>query len=115
MMSKHLDFFQTLAKKQGTCLKQDPWTAAQLNPSKVKLLNRKKLVENLLERILPLFEVSEELSKFAGLQPLYEGINLLDPHYCRRDEALLPCREKTASRRSSGRWCGLQRKSPVRA
>ena len=87
-MSKHLDFFQTLAKKQGTCLKQDPWTAAQLNPSKVKLLNRKKLVENLLERILPLFEVSEELSKFAGLQPLYEGINLLDPHYCRRDEAL---------------------------
>jgi hypothetical protein len=34
-----------------------------------------------------LFEISEDLNRFAGLKPLYEGINMLDPHYCRRDEA----------------------------
>ena len=52
------------------------------------MLSRKNLGEKLLDRILPLFEVSEELTRFAGLQPLYDGINLLDPVYCRKDEVL---------------------------
>jgi len=64
------------------------WIAAQLNFSKVMLLSRKHLGEKLLDRILPLLVVSEELTKFAGLQPLYDGINLLDLVYCRRDKAL---------------------------
>jgi len=86
-MTVQSHFFQTLAQKQGACLRQAPWTLAQINPATVNLLSRKKLAENLLECILPLLEVSGDLNRFAGLQPLYEGINLLDPHYCRRDEA----------------------------
>ena len=66
-----------------------PWTTAQLNFSKVKLLSRKHLGEKPLDRILPLLAVSEELTRFVGLWPLYEGINLLDSVYCRIDEALL--------------------------
>ena len=81
-------FFQTLHKKFGAKLRKHPWTAAKLNYSKVRLLSRKHLGEKLLDRILPLLAVSEELTRFAGLRPLYEGINLLDPVYCRRDEAL---------------------------
>ena len=34
-----------------------------------------------------MFDLSEDLNRFAVLQPLFEGKNLLDPHYCRRDEA----------------------------
>jgi len=65
-----------------------PWTAAQLNSSYIRLLSRKNLGEKLLDRILPLFEVSEELTRFAGLKPLYDGINLLDPVYCRKDAGI---------------------------
>ena len=65
-----------------------PWTAAQLNYSKVRLLSRKHLGEKLLDRIFPLLAVSEELTRFAGLQPFYDGINLLELVNCRRDEAL---------------------------
>jgi len=65
-----------------------PWTAAQLNSSNIRLLSRKNFGEKLLDRILSLFEVSEELTRFAGLQPLYDGINLLGPVYCRKDEVL---------------------------
>ena len=65
-----------------------PWTTAQLNSSYIRLLSRKNLGEKLLDRILPLFEVSEELTRFAGLQPLYDGINHLDPVYCRKVEVL---------------------------
>ena len=65
-----------------------PWTTAQMNYSKVRLLSRKHLGEKLLDRILPLLAVSEELTRFAGLQPLYDDINLLDPVYCRKDEDL---------------------------
>ena len=86
-MTEQSHFFQTLDKKQGASLRQASWTVAQLNPGPVNLLSRKKLAENMLERILPLFEVSEDLNRIAGLKPLYEGINLLDPYYCRRDEA----------------------------
>ena len=42
----------------------------------------------LLERILPLYGISGELTKYYGLQAIYEGINLLNSQYCRRDEAL---------------------------
>ena len=42
----------------------------------------------LLDRILPLYRISGELTKYYGLQAIYEGINLLNPQYCRRDEAL---------------------------
>ena len=42
----------------------------------------------LLDRILPLYGISGELTKYYGLQALYEGINLLNPQYCRRVEAL---------------------------
>ena len=65
-----------------------PWTAAQLNSSNIRLLSRKNLGEKLLDRILPLLAVSEELTRFAGLQPVYDGINHLDPVYCRKDEVL---------------------------
>jgi len=87
IMTVQSHFFKTLEKKQGACLRDAPWTTSQINPGTVNLLSRKKFTENLLECILPLFEVSGDLNRFAGLQPLYEGINLLDPHYCRRDEA----------------------------
>ena len=42
----------------------------------------------LLDRILPLYGISGELTKYYGLQAIYEGINLLNSQYCRRDEAL---------------------------
>ena len=42
----------------------------------------------LLDRILPLYGISVELTKYYGLQAIYEGINLLNPQYCRRVEAL---------------------------
>ena len=41
----------------------------------------------LLYRIL-LYGISGEFTKYYGLQAIYEGINLLNPQYCRRDEAL---------------------------
>ena len=78
-------FFKTLEKKQGACLRDAPWTNTQINLCKVNLLSRKKFAENLLECIIPMFDVNEYLNRFAGLQPLYEGTNLLDPHYCRKD------------------------------
>ena len=82
-------FFQTLHKKFNAKLRMHPWITAQLNYSKVKLLSRKHLGEKLLDRILTLLAVSEELTRFEGLRPLYEGINLLDSVYCHVDEALL--------------------------
>ena len=82
-------FFQTLHKKFNAKLRMHPWTTAQLNYSKVKLLSRKHLGENPLNQILLLLAVREELTRFAALRPLYEGINLLDPVYCCIDEALL--------------------------
>ena len=88
-MPEHDLFFQTLHKNFNAKLRMYPWTTAQLNYSKVKLLSRKHLGEKPLDRILPLLAVSEELARFAGLRPLYEGINLLDPVYCCIDEALL--------------------------
>ena len=88
-MPEHDLFFQTLHKKFNAKLRMYPWTTAQLNYSKVKLLSRKHLGEKPLDRILTLWAVSEELARFAGLRPLYEGINLLDPVYCCIDEALL--------------------------
>jgi len=51
-------------------------------------LNWKNFGEKLLDRILPLLAVSEELTRFAGLQQLYNGINLLGPVYCRKNEVL---------------------------
>ena len=60
-----------------------------LNYSKVKLLSRKHIGEKQLDRILPLLAVSEELTRFVRLRPLYKRINLLDSAYCRIDEALL--------------------------
>ena len=42
----------------------------------------------LLERILPLYGISGELTKYYGVQAIYEGINLLNSQYCRRVEAL---------------------------
>ena len=42
----------------------------------------------LLDRILPLYGISGKLTKYYGLQAIYEGINLLNPQYCQRDEAL---------------------------
>ena len=87
-MSKELLFFQTLEKNLAPCLMKHQWTVAQLNPSTVNLLNRKKLAGNMLDRILPMYEVSTELSRYAGLQPLYEGVNLFNPNYFRTDEAL---------------------------
>ena len=80
-MAEHQHFFQALQKKFGASLRLHSWTASQLNSSNIRLLSRKNLGEKLLDRILPLFEVSEELTRFAGLQPLYDGINFLDPVY----------------------------------
>ena len=69
-MAEHEHFFQILQNKLGTPLRMHPWTAAQLNSSNIRLLSRKNLGEKLLDRILPLLAVSEELTRFAGLQPL---------------------------------------------
>ena len=80
-----------------------PWKAAQLNSSNIRLLSRKNLGEKLLDRILPLFEVSEELTRFAGLQPLYDGINLLDPVYCRCKDEVLRMLEKCTGLNDSQR------------
>ena len=84
-------FFQTLHNKFNAKLRMHPWTTAQLNYSKVKLLSRKHLGEKPLDRILPLLAVSEKLTRFEGLRPIYEGINLLDTVYSRRDKV---CFEK---------------------
>jgi hypothetical protein len=59
------NFFQTLDKKQGASIRQASWTVAQLNLGAVNLFSRKKLAENMLERILLLFEVSEDLNRIA--------------------------------------------------
>ena len=77
-------FFSDITKKLNASLRMHPWTVAQLNSSNIRLLSRENLGEKLLDRILPLFEVSEELTRFVGLQPLYDGINLLDPVYCQK-------------------------------
>ena len=69
-MAEHEHFFQILQNKLGTSLRMNPWTASQLNSSNIRLLSRKNLGEKLLDRILPLLAVSEELTRFAGLQPL---------------------------------------------
>ena len=69
-MAEHEHFFQILQNKLGTSLRMHPWTAAQLNSSNIRLLSRKNLGEKLLDRILPLLAVSEELTRFVGLQPL---------------------------------------------
>ena len=53
-----------------------------------QIVESENLGEKLLDRILPRWEGSEEVTRFAGLQPLYDGINLLDPVYCRKDEVL---------------------------
>jgi hypothetical protein len=87
IMTEQMHFFQTLEKIQGSSLRQASWKVAQLNPGPVNLLSQKKLAENMLERTLPLFDVREDLNRIAGLKPLYEGINLLDPYDWRRDEA----------------------------
>ena len=87
IMTEQSHFFQTLEKKQGASLRQASWTVAQLNPGPVNLLSRKKLAENMLERLLPLYVVREDLNRIAGLKKLYEGITMLDPHYCQCDEA----------------------------
>ena len=87
IMTEQSHFFQTLETKQWASLRQASWAVAQLNPGPVNLLSLKKLSEDIFEHILPLFEVSENLNRIAGLKKLYEGINLLDPYYWRRDEA----------------------------
>jgi len=69
-MAEHEHFFQILQNKLGTSLRMHPRTAAQLNSSNIRLLSRKNLGEKLLDRILPLLAVSEELTRFVGLQPL---------------------------------------------
>ena len=78
-MTEQPHFFKTLEKKQGAFLREAPWTTSQINLGTVNLFSRKKITENLLEFILHMFEVSGGLNRFAGLQPLFEGINLLDP------------------------------------
>ena len=40
------------------------------------------------QNFLPLYGISGELTKYYGLQAIYEGINLLNSQYYRRDEAL---------------------------
>ena len=87
-MAEHEHFFQILQKKLGASLMMHPWTVPELNSCNIRSLSRKNFGEKLLDRILPHFELSEELTKIAGLQPLYDGINLLDPVYCRKVEVL---------------------------
>jgi len=80
-----------------------PWTEARLNCSKVRLLSRKHPGEKLLDRILSLLAVSEELTRFSGLQTLYDGINFLDQVYCHRDEALRILEKYAGLNDSSGK------------
>ena len=102
-MAEHEHFFQILQNKLGTSLRMYPWTAAQLNSSNIRLLSRKNLGEKLLDRILPLLAVSEELTRFAGLQPLkdwsrkrlreLENQQPLDSNLILRLKALRKCAE----------------------
>lgn len=87
-MPERSNYFQLLQKELGSSTGKHIWTGARATSAAAKLLNRKNLGEKLLDRILPLYEVSSELTKYAGLQSLYEGLNLLNPQYCRRDEVL---------------------------
>ena len=84
--------FFRYSKQTWHFLKNAPFDNTQLNSNNIILLSQKDLVEKLLDRILPLLAVSlavsEALTRFAGLQPLYDGINLLDPVYCLKDEVL---------------------------
>ena len=72
-MTAQSHFFQALREKAGPCLIQHPWTIAQISSSNINLLSRKNLAANLLERILPLFEVSEELTRFEGTAAALRG------------------------------------------
>ncbi len=87
-MSVRSDYFQLLQKKLGSQQGIHIWSGDRVTSAAAKLLNRKSLGEKLMDRILPLYEVSSELTKYSGLQSLYEGLNLLNPQYFRQDEVL---------------------------
>ena len=87
-MSDQSNYFQHLKKFLESSKGRVLLSSVLIASSSAKLLDRKILAEKLLDRILPLYGISGELTKYYGLQAIYEGINLLNPQYCRRDEAL---------------------------
>ena len=61
----------------------------------------------LLDRILPLYGISGELTKYYGLQAIYEGINLLYSQCYRRDEGLRmlsKCHEMSSQQQEQLAW-----------
>ena len=78
MLSDQSNYFQHLKKFLESSKGRVLLSSVSIASSSAKLLNR----------ILPLYGISGELTKYYGLQAIYEGINLLSPQYCRRDEAL---------------------------
>ena len=87
-MSNHSNYFQHLKNFLESSKGRLLLSSVSIASSSAKLLGRIILAEKLLDRILPLCGISGELTKYYGLQALYEGINLLNPQYCRRVEAL---------------------------
>ena len=77
-MSNRSNYFQHLKKLFESLTGRALLSSVSIASSSAKLL----------DRILPLYGISGELTKYYGLQAIYEGINLLNPQYCRRVEAL---------------------------
>ena len=87
-MSDQSNYFQHLKKFLESSKGRVLLSSVSIASFSAKLLDRKILAEKLLDRILPLYGISVELIKYYGLQAIYEGINLLNSQYYRRDEAL---------------------------
>ena len=87
-MSDETNYFRHLKKFLESSKGRVVLSSVSIASSSAKQLDRKILAEKQLDRILPLYGISVELTKYSALQVLYEGINLLNPQYCRRDEAL---------------------------
>ena len=87
-MSDQSNYFQHLKKFLESSKGRVVLSSVSIASSSAKLVDRKILAKKLLDRILPLYGISGELTKYYGLQAIYEGINLLNSQFCRRDEAL---------------------------
>ena len=87
-MSDQSNYFQHLKKFLESSKGRVLLSSVSIASFSAKLLDRKILAEKLLDRILPLYGISGELTKYYGLQAIYEGINLLYLQNCRRDEVL---------------------------
>ena len=77
-MLDQLNYFQQLKKFLESSTVRVRLSSVSIYSSSTKLL----------DKILPLYGISGELTKYSGLQALYEVINLLNSQYCRRGGSL---------------------------